>query len=221
MTTETNGNESKSSENDTNKLSKLPLQYEWTLWHTAPATGGGWSANYKQIAQFRTVAEFWRLFNNISPPSLLDPGSSYHLFKGKVKPAWEDKFNENGGSWAFRFAPNKQKNNRNQSIDNDSKIQAANSANYAWYHSVLNMIGNNFDYSDDICGLVINIKKGGRGKIELWIKDAEHKPKVKEIGKQFKEFCGAARKKNVEIEFMSFSSQLKKGRSARSDKIKL
>jgi translation initiation factor 4E len=218
MATETNGNEAKV---DGDLSEKLPLQYAWTLWHTAPATGGGWSANYKQIAQFSTVAEFWRLFNNISPPSLLDAGSSYHLFKGKVKPAWEDKFNENGGSWAFRFAPNKQKNNpQNQQMGN-SQIEAANSANYAWYHSVLNMIGNNFNYSEDICGLVINIKKGGRGKIELWIKDANQKSKVKEIGMQFKEFCGAARKKNVEIEFMSFQSQLKDRRSARSDKIKL
>jgi len=209
---------------DENGDVKLPLQYEWTLWHTAPATGGGWSANYKQIAKFGTVNEFWRLFNNISPPSLLDAGSSYHLFKGKVKPAWEDKFNANGGSWAFRFAPIKQskqnRDNRNRD-SSDNKIEAANSANYAWYHSVLNMIGNNFNYSEDICGLVINIKKGGRGKIELWIKDAKSKSKVKEIGKQFKEFCGAARKKNVEIEFMSFESQLKKGRSGRSEKIKL
>ena len=92
---------------------QLPLQYAWTLWHTAPATGGGWSANYKQIASFTTVSEFWRLFNNISPPSLLDTGSSYHLFKGKVKPAWEDKFNANGGAWSFRFtASSKQKGGR-------------------------------------------------------------------------------------------------------------
>jgi len=207
---------------DGNEEIKLPLQYAWTLWHTAPATGGGWSANYKQIAQFSTVNEFWRLFNNISPPSLLDSGSSYHLFKGKVKPAWEDKFNANGGSWAFRFAPNKQKNQGRDNRDrSDSKMEAANSANYAWYHSVLNMIGNNFNHSEDICGLVINIKKGGRGKIELWIKDSKSLSKVKDIGMQFKTFCGAARKKNVEIEFMSFESQLKKGRSARSDKIKL
>ena len=104
-----NGDEGGSNEIDGSNV-KLPLQYTWTLWHTAPKTGGGWSANYKQIAQFSTVNEFWQLFNNISPPSLLDPGSSYHLFKGQVKPAWEDKFNANGGAWAFRFAPNKPKN---------------------------------------------------------------------------------------------------------------
>eukprot|EP01084_Bolivina_argentea_P056584 103526_1 len=126
--------------------SPLPLQYAWTLWHTAPATGGGWTDNYKQIAQFSTVCEFWRLFNNISPPSLLDSGSSYHLFKCKVKPACEDKFNEYCGSWSFRFAPNKKKNNRNQSNYNDSKIQAATSAYYASYNSGLNMIGYNFDF---------------------------------------------------------------------------
>jgi len=205
---------------------KLPLQYAWTLWHTAPATGGGWSSNYKQIAQFSTVSEFWRLFNNISPPSLLDAGSSYHLFKGKVKPAWEDKFNANGGAWAFRFAPNKQKgrDDRGRGRDRDrqeeDRTQAATAANYAWYHSVLNMIGNNFSFSEDICGLVINIKKGGRGKIELWIKDANDPQKVNSIGLEFKNFCGAARKKNAEIEFQSFASQLNKNRG-KGDKIKL
>jgi translation initiation factor 4E len=192
----------------------LPLQYSWTLWHTAPATGGGWSDNFQQIAQFSTVCEFWRLFNNISPPSLLDHGSSYHLFKGKVKPAWEDKFNENGGAWTYRFGAVKAKN------VSDARREAANSANYAWYHSVLNMIGNNFTHSEDICGIVINIKKGGRGKIELWIKDASAVDKVKDIGAQFKQFCGATRKKGVEIEFMSFASQLKKG-GKKMEKIKL
>merc|ERR1712228_47677 len=138
--------------------------------------------------------------------------------EGKVKPAWEDKFNAHGGAWAFRFAPkaknrdNRGHDRRNQGGYEEDSTQAATAANYAWYHSVLNMIGNNFNHSEDICGLVINIKKGGRGKIELWIKDAHSQHKVTEIGLQFKEFCGAARKKNVEIEFMSFESQLKKGR---------
>ena len=182
---------------------RLPLQYAWTLWHTAPATGGGWSDNYKEIAKFATVNEFWRLFNNISPPSLLDEGSSYHLFRGKIKPAWEDKFNAHGGSWAFRFGQSKSRGSHHDyNNQSNPKFEAANSANYAWYHSVLNMIGNNFQHSEDICGLVINIKKGGRGKIELWIKDANSTNKVYDIGHQFKEFCGAARKKNAEIEFM-------------------
>jgi len=223
-----NGPSSNGSPSDSK--TKLPLQYSWTLWHTAPATGGGWSSNYKQIAQFSTVGEFWRLFNNISPPSLLDAGSSYHLFKGKVKPAWEDKFNANGGAWAFRFQALKPKNGRDDrgrgrdrrggGSEEEDRTQAATAANYAWYHTVLNMIGNNFNFSEDICGLVINIKKGGRGKIELWIKDAKSKNRVLDIGGQFKEFCGAARKKNAEIEFQSFESQLKKG-GRKGDKLKL
>merc|ERR1712048_1410181 len=120
------------------------------------------------------------------------------------------------GRGHFVSRPKKQNHHQNRnSVDRDRKMEAANSANYAWYHSVLNMIGNNFNHSEDICGLVINIKKGGRGKIELWIKDAHSQNKVTEIGLQFKEFCGASRKKNVEIEFMSFESQLKKGRGNR------
>eukprot|EP01083_Nonionella_stella_P238204 834929_1 len=213
MTTESNGSEMKSDSKD------LTLEYKWTLWYTAPASGGGWNNNYKQIAEFSTIEDFWRLFNNISPPSLLDVGSSYHLFKHGVKPAWEDEFNENGGSWAFKFQPNKQKGK--QKFDHHDQGPMANTnANYAWYHCVLNMVGNNFKNSEHICGLVIMIKKAGRGKIELWLKEANQKSKVIDIGTQFKEFCGAARKKNVEIEFMSFASQLK-GRSVRFDKIKL
>merc|ERR1712129_295794 len=107
----------------------------------------------------------------------------------------------NGGSWAFRFTPKNKNPHQRNNNDRDQKMEAANSANYAWYHSVLNMIGNNFNHSEDICGLVINIKKGGRGKIELWIKDAQTQ-------------------KNVEIEFQSFESQLKRGRGNK-EKLKL
>ena len=174
-------------EERTQELSKqqLPLQYRWTLWHTAPTQGGGWSDDYKQIAHFDTVETFWRLFNNIAPPSLLQPGSSYHLFKGKVKPAWEDKFNKHGGALKYVFG---------------SGQNGAHNANYSWYHTVLNLIGNNFELSEEICGVVVNIKKQHKGKIELWIKDASNEDKIRNIGKQFKMFCNP-NNRNTDVEF--------------------
>jgi hypothetical protein len=38
----------------------------------------------------------FRLFNNLVPPSQLPAGSNYHLFKGDVRPEWEDQYNEKG-----------------------------------------------------------------------------------------------------------------------------
>ena len=39
---------------------QLPLQYRWTLWHTAPKTKDqGWTHNYKQIASFDTVGMYY------------------------------------------------------------------------------------------------------------------------------------------------------------------
>jgi translation initiation factor 4E len=225
-----NVNDPNLSATNNNKQPHLPLQYAWTLWHTEPSQGGGWTEHYKQIAQFSTVEEFWRLFNNISPPSLLAVGSSYHLFKGKVKPAWEDAFNKNGGSWAFRFSnfqasgknnPSNYKNKNSRNNNKHSKYRnISHAANYAWYHTVLNMIGNNFKYSEDICGLIINIKQNNRGKIELWIKDANDRERVMDIGRQFKHFSfsGPSKAASTDIEFLSFADQMSKNRSK---KIKL
>lgn len=183
---ETSMNDNKLSIHEISKY-QLPLQNRWTLWHTAPSSEvGGWSDNYKKICNFDTIGTFWRLFNNIAPPSMLQMGSSYHLFKGRVKPEWEDNYNSGGGSWTYRYS-------------NDDTMEFW---NYTWYHVALNMIGNNFEHYDEISGLVISIRKGGRGKLELWIRNATNEDVVFSIGKQFKQFIGINR--NNVISFVSF-----------------
>ena len=85
-----------------NEKSQLPLQFKWTLWYNGPSKT--WKdKKVKRIGSFATVPYFWRLFNNICTPSQLHPGSDYHLFKGTIKPEWEDPFNQNGGSITYRF----------------------------------------------------------------------------------------------------------------------
>jgi len=179
-------NDNKLSIHDISKY-QLPLQNRWTLWHTAPSSEvGGWSDNYKKICNFETVGTFWRLFNNIAPPSMLQIGSSYHLFKGRIKPEWEDSYNSGGGFWTYRFS------------NDDTKEYW----NYAWYHTLLNMIGNNFTHYDHISGLVISIRKAGRGKLELWFRDAQDETVVISIGEQFKQFLSLSQK-NI-LTFVSF-----------------
>lgn len=48
------------------------------------------------------VEDFWGIFNNIRPPSRLNPGSNYHLFKVGIEPTWEHAANKDGGKWNYR-----------------------------------------------------------------------------------------------------------------------
>lgn len=41
------------------------------------------------------------LYNNIKPPSWLQPGTDFHLFKEGIQPKWEDPSCENGGKWTI------------------------------------------------------------------------------------------------------------------------
>jgi translation initiation factor 4E len=168
-----------------------PLQYKWTLWH-----GVSWE-NLNMVSSFQTVGEFWRLFNNLKPPSQFENGGNYQLFKGKVQPKWEDQYNAKGGAWRYKFADLK-----------------PNELNYVWYHSVLQMIGENFQNSEDICGLYLMMrsKKVNTGHIELWIKDGNDINKVKLLGEQFKKICcvtpkskGGQQSKPPTIEFTKHS----------------
>jgi len=158
-----------------NITDELPLQFRWTLWYSAPrdidSENKKWDQErVKQIVEFGTVEEFWRVFNNLAPPSSLQDGSDLHLFRGGVSPAWEDPFNNKGGTWTYRIAKD----------DVTHKIDST------WFNSVLTMIGDNFDDADDICGLVVSIR-AKTNRVQLWIRHADDRDAVRRIGKQFKD----------------------------------
>lgn len=48
------------------------------------------------------------LYNNVKPPSWLNPGTDLQLFKDGIEPKWEDPMCENGGKWTVQIpkAPN-------------------------------------------------------------------------------------------------------------------
>lgn len=89
-----------------------PLQFTWTLYHDsrrpafaatpspAPSQDEGpenhhYAAGLTVIGDFETVENFCRYFNWLKPPSQLEAGSNYHLFKKGIKPMWEDAANAN------------------------------------------------------------------------------------------------------------------------------
>jgi translation initiation factor 4E len=85
------------------------------------------------------LQDFWGVFNNIRPPSRLNPGSNYHLFKSGIEPMWEHPANMSGGKWTYSIP----KKDGKKLIDD------------MWLYTVLAMIGENFEAGDQLCGAVI------------------------------------------------------------------
>lgn len=148
---------------------KHHLQVPWTMWYNAPTTKGDWKP--KSIITFDSVEDFWCLYNNLVPPTKLVKGSNYHMFKEGVLPEWEDANNKDGGKWTVTFAP------RDSSQDE------------AWLYTLLALIGEEFEDSDEICGVVVS-PRAKQNKLALWTRTARDKDSVLRIGKTLKEILG-------------------------------
>mmetsp|Transcript_27097 Transcript_27097/g.66818 ORF Transcript_27097/g.66818 Transcript_27097/m.66818 type:complete len:225 (-) Transcript_27097:286-960(-) len=151
---------------------KHPLQNAWVLWFDNPVKRLGakdWSSNLKKVATFDMVEDFWGVFNNVRPPSRLNPGSNYHLFKTGIEPMWEHAANMNGGKWTYSIP----KKDGKKLIDD------------MWLYTVLAMIGENFEGGSELCGAVISLRKAG-DRVAVWTKSADDETACMEIGRQFR-----------------------------------
>ncbi|EDW81614.1 uncharacterized protein Dwil_GK12168 [Drosophila willistoni] len=153
----------------TEQLFKHPLQNSWTLWYLENDHKKSWEDMQHVITSFNFVEDFWSLYNHIIPPSVIKMGSDYSLFKKNIRPMWEDAANKQGGRWVITL--NK---NCKQELDN------------LWLDVLLCMIGETFDYADQICGAVVNIRNKCN-KISLWTANGSDKEAVLEIGHKLRE----------------------------------
>lgn len=124
-------------------LIKHPLQNSWTLWYYDQEKGKTWEQCQHQITTFDTVEDFWSLYNHIKLPTEIKSGNDYSLFKNNIRPMWEDEQNKNGGRWVISL----QKFYRHTELDK------------LWLEVILCLIGEAFDYSEDICGAVVNVRQ--------------------------------------------------------------
>jgi len=156
---------------------KHPLNRSWTMWYDAPDKNkkpvpGEWHSNVKKIVSFKFVEDFWCLFNNLMAPTKLSDKSNYHLFREGVMPAWEDPQNAKGGKWALQL------NTADKQLLDE-----------VWLYTILEMIGESFDDADEICGVVVGLRKA-RNRISLWTKTASDAAAQKRIGADFKKKMG-------------------------------
>jgi translation initiation factor 4E len=112
-------------------LPKHELEYEWALWFDNP--GGrqnvsGYGQSLRMVYSFKTVEDFWCLFNNIKPPSMFQPNVTYYLFKKDIEPKWESPANASGGSWSAN-------------IPQPKNHEAKRRLDEWWMHAVMACIG--------------------------------------------------------------------------------
>lgn len=124
-------------------LVKHPLQNSWTLWYYDNEKGKAWEECLHQITTFDTVEDFWSIYNHVKAPTELKMGNDYSLFKNEIRPMWEDDHNKHGGRWLISLPK------YHRDLDT------------LWLDIILCLIGEAFDYSEDICGTVVNVRPRG------------------------------------------------------------
>lgn len=147
---------------------KHPLNQKWTLWYYLPEKDKDWERCQHKIHSIEYVEDFWSLFDHIKQPSELTNGVDYSFFKNDIRPMWEDPQNVRGGRIT---------------VVNTSKSRTA-AINEIWLDVLLFLIGENFDYTDEVCGVVLNVRNYGF-KVAVWTAIHEEK-KNKAIGKKLK-----------------------------------
>ncbi|XP_063985110.1 eukaryotic translation initiation factor 4E-1A-like isoform X1 [Diachasmimorpha longicaudata] len=162
-------------------LIKHPLQNTWTFWYYTHDRQKTWEESQREISSFDTVEDFWALYNHIILASELKQGCDYSMFKKGIRPMWEDDANKQGGRWLMQL----DKKQRTYDLDR------------LWLEILLCMIGEAFDdYSDDICGAVVNVRTKG-DKLAAWTADATRSQSVLEIGRKLKERLGIHQRQTI------------------------
>lgn len=179
---------------------KHPLQNGWTIWFDNPGkrtNQASWGDHLRKITTFDTVEDFWRVFNNLKPASSLPQGSNYHIFKEHIEPKWEDPANAKGGKWTVTIPPK----SRVSSLDQ------------MWLWTILACIGETVRSPDDVCGLVVSVRKAG-DRVQIWTRDANNEAACRDIGRSLKETLELP--DNVLIGYQSHADSMKKSSSAKN-----
>lgn len=147
------------------------------------------------------------LFNNLKEPLQLSAGNTYNLFKHGIEPKWEDPQNSEGGEWRVIVTPN-----RSQSARQQGPRQLRSLDEY-WINTVLAVIGEGFapDESDDIAGIVLNVRKGNN-RISLWTKSAVNEDLQMRIANRWKETANI----QIRMEYTAFKDALLSNTSRRT-----
>jgi len=78
------------------------LNNNWSLYFHSKYSNEWKLDNYIHLGSFNTIEQFWKLYNSILKPEEL----MLFLMKNDIKPIWEDEYNKDGGTYAYRIHNN-------------------------------------------------------------------------------------------------------------------
>ena len=150
-------------------MNDLPLERKWTFYYDTPRmhknysdikSDTKWLSEIEEFYTADSIGNFWRLYNNIIPPSKISYKSTYYMYENNTKPFDCDINHLNGGSLIFTIPYDFQQESKE--IEN------------VWLKFLLTLIGENTDYSEYITG--VSLQKNRRDyaiKLSLRIKSEE------------------------------------------------
>lgn len=88
-----------STPDDSSDGSHIILPHKYVFW-THDSSNKNWNlSSYNQVCTIETVADFWKLYNNLSK---IFHKTHLFLMKDGINPIWEDDANKNGGFCSFK-----------------------------------------------------------------------------------------------------------------------
>lgn len=171
----------------------IPLQCAWTLWEQLSTE----KYHTSKVVTFRTVQEFWSIWNGIPQPSELLDGKKFvrtesnghsteigalMIFREGIPPEWEHMANAQGGHFQLTL----------------KSVAVGGQVDEYWNNMVLGIIGGTLEACSKVNGVRLVDKLGTRNKttdhirIELWYSSRITKPEV-DILKKSMEKCVTTR----------------------------
>ncbi|KAI9650966.1 hypothetical protein NHQ30_001003 [Ciborinia camelliae] len=120
------------------------FRHGWVFWYRPPISKSNGFVEYEKtlhpMAAFNSAEELFDVFDHMRHPSNLPLVSDYHMFKKGIRPVWEDDENKKGGKWIVRLKKGV--------------------ADRYWEDLVFAMAGDEFDPSEEVCGVVLSVRNG-------------------------------------------------------------
>ena len=139
---------------------QLRFETEWSWYVHFPCASTNYGNSYACVGSFSTIADFWRLYNNMPPITEIYNGTirikqnaviAYSLFRGGIKPEWEDPVNLIGSEWGCR-----------ETIDCEK-------FSVLWTELVLGAIGEHIPHCVGIRAINKSNRQRNMQKIEVWM----------------------------------------------------
>lgn len=102
------------------------------------------------MAGFNSAEDLFEIFDHMRRPSSLPLVSDYHMFKKGIRPVWEDEENKKGGKWIVRLKKGV--------------------ADRYWEELVFAIAGDEFEASEEVCGVVLSVRNG-EDILSIWTRN--------------------------------------------------